>query len=181
MAKQKGVNTPKHIDSVIEPIIESTAQDVGPTTTAITLSVQQKRDYAKLIYLKEPLLTQGEIAERVGISLNSLNKWINAENWAKLKKSLLTTKQEELSRLYDQLSELNTAILKKGEGLRYADSKQADIMSKITSAIRNMETDISIGDTIDVFMKFNEFVRQIEPDKLLEFSQFQDSFIKSMM
>lgn len=39
------------------------------------LSMQQKREWAKTLYLKENL-TQQEIAERVGVSRITVNNWI---------------------------------------------------------------------------------------------------------
>ena len=47
---------------------------------------EQRKEWAKLLFVKENL-TQAEIAERVGVSRVTVNKWINTENWEHLKVS----------------------------------------------------------------------------------------------
>ena len=44
------------------------------------MTTGQRKEWAKLLFVKENL-TQAEIAERVGVSRVTVNKWINAENW----------------------------------------------------------------------------------------------------
>lgn len=43
------------------------------------LTAQQKKDYARMLYLKDNL-TQQEIAEKVGVSRQSVIRWMKAEN-----------------------------------------------------------------------------------------------------
>lgn len=142
--------------------------------------IDVKKDLAKYLYL-DGSMNQKDIAERVGISEQTLTSWVKKYQWATLRKSLLTTKKQELSRLYAQLEELNTHILQKPEGSRWADSKEADIISKLTASIRQLETDTSIADIIDVFIKFGDYLRTVAPSKAKEITELQDSFIKSML
>ena len=62
------------------------------------LSIVQKKEWAKLLFTKENL-TQGEIAERVGVSRVTINKWANTENWELLKVSITITREEQLKSL----------------------------------------------------------------------------------
>lgn len=140
----------------------------------------QKKEYARLLFLKENM-TQQEIAQRVGCTEATLSGWKTKEGWDTMKKSLLATRQEELARLYDQLKELNDYILTKQEGQRFANSKEADVIRKLTASIRELETDISIAQVVDVMIPFNEFMRKIDIDKAKEMIELQDSFIKSLM
>lgn len=59
------------------------------------LSMQQKREWAKTLYLKENL-TQQEIAERVGVSRITVNNWIGKNGWEMLKTSITITREEQL-------------------------------------------------------------------------------------
>lgn len=79
------------------------------------LAKKQEKEYAKLLYLDtKQNLTQKEIAERVGVRENTLGKWIEAEGWDKLRVSLLTTKDNQLSMMYEQLDWLNRDIKNRG-------------------------------------------------------------------
>ena len=48
------------------------------------LTTQQKKGYARTLYLKDNL-TQQEIADKVGVSRNTINRWIAAEKWEEMK------------------------------------------------------------------------------------------------
>jgi transcriptional regulator with XRE-family HTH domain len=119
----------------------------------------EKKDWAQHLYVKEHL-SQKEIAKRVGVREATISGWVNKYDWAKLRQSILATKSTELANLYAQLAALNDHIKGREEGQRYAMAKEADTLSKITSSIRSLETETSISEIVDVFMKFNEFVRQ---------------------
>ena len=51
---------------------------------ATDLTIAQKKEYAGVLYLKDNL-TQQEIAEKVGVSRQTLSKWIKAEKWEERK------------------------------------------------------------------------------------------------
>jgi hypothetical protein len=107
-----------------------------------------------------------------------MSKWVNEGGWEKLRRSLLVTKSEQIGRLYEQIDNLTTEIQ---DGAGVADSKQADVLTKLTAAIRNLETEVSIGERVEVGMEFCDFVRQNAPEKSGEVVTLFDSFIKSML
>ncbi len=146
------------------------------------LTNKQKKDWAKLLFLKENL-TQKEIAERVGVTTKTMSTWVNnpEEDWELLKSSVIITKSEELSRIYMQLNELNSHILKKPKGERFADSKQADSLVKLTAAARNLETETSVSDVMEVFKRYLNWLRGVDLEKAKDTVILQDAFIKSLM
>ena len=141
---------------------------------------EEKKEYAKLLFVKDNL-SQKEIAERCVVTGQTVTAWKKAGNWEKLKTSLIATKSSELARLYAQLSEINSAIEKKSEGERYANSKEADILTKITAAIRSLETETAISQVIDVSISVLEFARKIDIDKAKELADIFDSYIKNKL
>jgi DNA-directed RNA polymerase specialized sigma subunit len=141
---------------------------------------KQKKDWAKLLYIKENL-TQAEIAERVGISKVSINKWVKEGKWELEKASLTVTRQEQLSRLYQQIAEINNAIAARKEGERYANSKEADAINKIAAAIEKMERDTGLSDIISVSVEFLNWLRKYDLSKAQELSAYFDMYIKDRM
>lgn len=139
------------------------------------MTIEHKKEFAKLLYVRERL-TQKEVAARADVSEQTMVKWVKEFGWEKLRRSLLVTKQEQIGRLYDQIEKLNTDI---GDG--YADSKQADVLTKLTAAIRNMETEVNIGERVEVCMELCDYVRQVAPEKSSELVTLCDLFIKSML
>lgn len=145
--------------------------------------LERKKEYAKLLYVEQGVTDQRELSRRTGISLTTINKWINANDfeWKRLRQSFLITKDQELRRLYAQLTELNDAIEKKDEGKRYADSKEADVIVKITSAIRQLEVDTSAADAMSVMKEFIPFTREVSPDIVSELIPVIDMFVKKLI
>lgn len=143
-------------------------------------SIAQKRDFAKMLYLNNEGISQKEIAQRAGVSEVSVSKWIKAEKWDTLKVSLLTTKAEQLNLLYNQLSALNDEI--KGRDSKYASSKEADTIIKITAAIRNLEIETSIAEKVETGQQFLTFIRRTGGlDLSKDIAKHFDAYIKSCM
>ena len=140
----------------------------------------QKKEWAKLLYIRENL-TQKEIAARVGMSALTIGKWIKIESWDRLRQSMLITRETQLSRLYMQLDELNAAIMLREEGKRFPDYKEADTISKLTNAIKAMESDASIADIVEVAKRLLNYLRPVSPDKAIEIARIFDDFIKYVL
>lgn len=141
------------------------------------ITMKMKKEWAQTLFVREGLL-QKEIAEKIDVSAVTINKWVKAGGWQKLKQSLIVTRTEQLNRIYAQIDELNSHILKKPEGERFADSKQADALAKLTAAAKTMETDASLADVIEVSRKILIYVRASIPAKAEELGRIFDDFIK---
>lgn len=142
------------------------------------LSKVQEKEFAKSLYIGGGL-TQKEIAARISVTETTLTKWIKVGKWDSLKKSLLTTKQNQLSFLYDQLDYLNTEIAKRDS--KVATAKEADVIIKLTAAINRLETETSIGDTVEVARNFIEFVRPQNLELAKTITDLFDVFITAKM
>lgn len=141
-----------------------------------------KKEYAKLLFTQEKL-SQKEIAERAKVSEQTITKWVNENNgeWRRLRQNLIVTKKEQLSRIYEQLDEITEQIQTREKGKRYVNSKEADILVKLTAAAKNLETEASISDIIEVSMRFLNWLRPIDLEKAKEFSGYLDGFIKDQL
>lgn len=147
---------------------------------AENLTIKQKKDWAKMLYLKEHL-TQVEISERVGVSKVTINKWVKAEKWEELKVSVSITREEQLANMYRQIAEINKVISTRAKGERFATSKEADIINKIAASIERMEKEVGISDIISVSKAFLDWVRKSDTEKAKELSYMFDSFIKEKL
>lgn len=142
------------------------------------LTNKQKKEWAGMLYLKENL-TQQEIADKVGVSRITVNKWIKAEMWEQRKAGLTLTREEQIGLLYQQVAEINRNIKNRDEGKRFATSKEADVLIKLSSAIKKMETESGIADIIDVGTRFIEFLRPVNLELAKDVTRVFDLFVKS--
>lgn len=150
------------------------------TVKMAELSKEQKRDFAQNLYLNEKCITQKEIATRVGVTEATVCRWIKQYGWECMRTSLMTTKDEQLSMMYNQLAAANQAISSRDEGQRFATSKEADALLKTTAAIKNLEVEANIGDKMSVGREFLAFVRRTSDFNTSKaIGVLFDSYIKS--
>jgi len=144
------------------------------------LTNQQKKDWAKTLYLRENL-TQQEIADRVGASRVSVSNWIRTGKWEEQRTALTLTREEQVRSLYRQVAAINKAIEERPEGERFATPSEADIIGKLSKAIKQMETEVGIADVISVLTKFIEFLRPVDLEKAKDVTRLADAFIKTLL
>ena len=128
------------------------------------LKANQRKEWAKLMYLKENI-TQQEIADRVGVSRVTVNKWV----------------KEWISLTLTQLDELDRSIAGKEEGKRYPSAAEADIRRKLTADLEALEQDASIRDIYNVSRGLLDWLRQQDLERAKELSDYFDAYIKEKM
>ncbi len=177
---------------------------------------QVEKDYAKILFVNENI-SQKEIASRVKVTEKTLTKWIIEGNWESLKKSMLVTKDNQLTALYNQLELMTNEIktrpivydvppfllkpikLKDENGcefLKYpkinekdypikignfANSKDADIIAKLTGAIKKLETETNVGETVEVSKKLIQFIASQDVSFANDLTTYCDAFINEQM
>lgn len=140
--------------------------------------MEGKRDWAQHLFV-EQRLSQKDISEKTGVSQRTIGLWKDKYNWEALRKSLLVTKKEQLTMLYNQLDSINKHIKEKQDNI--PSSKDADAILKITAAIKNLETDVSVADVFEVGKRFVQHVQQLDYEASKLIVDFYDSFIKNCL
>jgi hypothetical protein len=157
------------------------------------ISKAQEREYARILYVSERI-TFKEIAERTGVTEKTIGKWAVEDNWDKLRKSLLTTRQNQLVHAYNQLEAINEdvanrppipddkGVLKpRKERVGIPTSSEADTMSKISSNINKLETEIGLGEYVEVARKLLTFIQSVDLGEAKKFKNYIDEFINSKL
>ncbi|MBQ9570406.1 MAG: DDE transposase family protein [Prevotella sp.] len=144
------------------------------------LTNQQKKDWAKTLYLRESL-TQQEIADRVGVSRVSVSNWIRTGKWEEQRTALTLTREEQVRSLYRQVAAINRSIEDRPEGERFATTTEADIIGKLSKSIKQMETEVGIADVVSVLTRFIEFLRPVDIEKAKDVTRLADAFIKTLL
>lgn len=140
----------------------------------------EKRQKAKSLYLTGQY-SQLEIAQIVGTTEKSVSRWKIDEDWESLRESMLTTRENELRRLYKMLRILNDNIDAKATDKIPINSKEADAVLKLTAAIRNLELETSIADKVEVATDFIDFVRKEDLELSKTIANLFDGFLKQFI
>lgn len=142
--------------------------------------IARLKEWAKLLYTKDNR-SQKEIAEIVDVTPKTITDWKQEGKWDELKKSLTKTREEQLQELNDQLDEILRYIKNKPEGQRFPNSKESDVIKKLTSSIKDLTTEIGIAETIDVFMAFSNWIRSHNFTKAQEVAELMDGYVQSRL
>lgn len=115
---------------------------------------ENKRELAKILYVGGSEVA--EIAERVGVSRQSVSAWINKNGWKELRAARSITRPELVNKL---LVTINNLI----EDVNTGDdptsvSGLADKLVKLSSVIERLDKKANIVQTVDVFMAFSDWV-----------------------
>lgn len=143
----------------------------------IMAKLTDKKQKAKSLYLTGQY-DQKEIAGIIGVTEKTISRWKNDEEWESFKESLLTTRENELKRLYKMLKVLNNHLDKMAQENVPINSKEADSVLKLTAAIKNLELETSIADKVEVGTAFIDFVRKENLDLSKEITTWFDMFLK---
>lgn len=140
----------------------------------------QKKALAKDIYLLGSY-TMEEIAVKVGTTRQTVSRWAKADGWDELKAGMTIGRDQILKNLYRQINEINSNISSREKGERHANSKEADILMKLSASIKKMEEDVGISELVSAGMRFGDWLRKIDLDKAKEFVNYWDAFIKDQI
>ena len=144
------------------------------------LTLKQKKDFARQLYLGDSGITQAEVADRVGVTKVTVCRWVNEGKWDEMRTSLLVEKDTQLARLYRRLRELNDLVKSRPEGERVMNSKEGDTLMKITAAIRNLETETNTAEKMATGKEFLAFVRKTcGLEKSKEIARLFNAYIKT--
>ncbi|TZF81812.1 transcriptional regulator [Pedobacter sp. BS3] len=143
--------------------------------------LERVKSHAKILYTREGLTLQKELAQRVGVSENTISKWVIEGKWESLKKNFLLTREERMSDLLDELTEIQEFIKNQPEGRRFADSKLGDVRRKLIKDIKELETNASREEIIHALTKLIQFVRPENLNDARIITQWADVFIKTLL
>lgn len=145
------------------------------------MDIKDKQYLAKILFTSQKL-DQKVVARKVGVSENTMSKWVNDFRWKDLRNRLLVGKEEMLNDFYEELAELNETIRSREKGKRYSNNKEADTKVKLTASIRNLETELAIADLVASGMKFLKFMQLKNlHDQVTEYAEIWNDFIHAEM
>jgi hypothetical protein len=137
---------------------------------------EQKKQWAQSLFIYQDY-TIRNIAMMVDVSEATIRQWIAEGQWEGMKKSMLTTRTVQLNYLYDILAALTTRIKEQEEG----NTKDADLLIKYTTAIKNLEADTDVPQIIEVAKMFTTWLQHEDLELTKAVTQKFDMFIREQL
>lgn len=145
------------------------------------LNREQKKAYAKQLYMTEEGITQKEVASRVGATEATISKWVNLGEWDKEKELKSLSKEQQITWTHQQLAALRRVIDEREEGCGTATIKELKEIIKLVAQLEELETSITLSQIVETQKRFLVWLRMANPEKAMEFLALSDAFIKDCM
>lgn len=142
--------------------------------------LEDLKSWAKSEFLNNGIDVKA-ISKKIGVTEKTIGKWRSEEKWDKLRAATVISKPEQLAMIYDQINELNTHIRQKPEGSRYANSKEADALKKLTAAAKDLEGELGLSEIINVSIPILRFIKKINYEHSQIMQGYFDAFIRDKM
>lgn len=140
-----------------------------------TIEREQKQSLAKILFLQG--MPCKEIAEKVGVSANSVSKWAATGSWQEERAARTITRPQLVLKMLQELD----------KKLADGDWKPQDV-AMVASAISKLDKQTNVVTVIEVFTKYQGWLAkraEMDPDLDADFLKktyhYQDKFINEQM
>lgn len=145
---------------------------------------EQQREHARLLYMQgEP---QKLIAEKVGVSPQTITKWVSDGNWEQSRAAANITRPELVNKILNSINVLLEDLADDPSPEKTAAS--ADKLAKFAATIDRLDKKTSVVDVIEVFMVFSKWLQfrmsydpNITPELLKTINHYHDLFISEKL
>lgn len=141
--------------------------------------IEKKKDLARSLYLSG--MDQIEIADKVGVTRQSLSRWCREGGWKETRAAKTITRPELIRKL---LLRVDDILDKVAADPKLSDSL-GDQLSKLTSAIDKLDkSQANVVNAIEVFMAFSKWLEfraksdpTITPELIKLINKLQDIYL----
>lgn len=129
---------------------------------------------------------QNVIAEKVGVSANTIGKWVKEGCWAERRAAHTLTRKEVVNNVLRSINNLAEKLgqvedLSKASGI-------ADQLAKLSATVSKLDKEASVVDFIECFMAFGrwlDYQAETDPDITAEFrkkvNEYQNKYILELV
>lgn len=148
-----------------------------------------QKEFAHALYMNNT--PQGEIAEKVNVSRQTVNKWIKDGGWAERRAAKNITRPELANRMLaaiaDEIDRLNKKDEENGEDAKVT-AGAIDKLSKMAAIVERLDKKASVVDAIEVFIAFGKWVQyrasidpELTPELIKAINKYQDLYISELL
>ena len=113
---------------------------------------EEKKEFARVLYMSGE--QQNIIAEKVGVSKQTINRWVAEEAWDKRRAAQSVTRPEIVNNLLRAISNEVEKLNEERDAEKVAGA--CDKLSKLAATIEKLDKKASVVDAIEVFIRFRQ-------------------------
>lgn len=142
------------------------------------------REHARLLFMQgEP---QKFIAEKVGVSAQTITKWVNDGDWQAARSAANITRPELVNKILKSIDVLVEDLVNEPSPEKTAAA--ADKLVKFAATIERLDKKTSVVDIIEVFMAFSKWLQyrmsfdpNVTPELIQTINKYHDLFISEQL
>lgn len=142
------------------------------------------REHARLLFMQgEP---QKVIAEKVGVSAQTITKWVNDGDWQAARSAANITRPELVNKILKSIDVLVEDLVNEPSPEKTAAA--ADKLVKFAATIERLDKKTSVVDIIEVFMAFSKWLQyrmsfdpNVPPELIQTINKYHDLFISEQL
>lgn len=146
--------------------------------------LEEKKEYARLLYMQGE--SQKMIAEKTGISPQTITKWVSDGGWSEQRAAQNITRPELVNKLLRTIDKMIESVNSSEDP--DAAAGLGDKLAKFSATIERLDKHTSIVDVIEVFMAFSkwlqfqaQFDEGITPELLRTINKYHNQYINYLM
>ena len=146
--------------------------------------LEEKKEYARLLYMQGE--SQKMIAEKTGISPQTITRWVSDGGWSEQRAAQNITRPELVNKLLRTIDKMIESVNSSEDP--DAAAGLGDKLAKFSATIERLDKHTSIVDVIEVFMAFSkwlqfqaQFDEGITPELLRTINKYHNQYINYLM
>lgn len=138
------------------------------------------KEFAELLYMQGA--PQNVIAEKVGVSKNTVSAWAAAGCWGEKKVAQSLTRKQVVNNVLRSINNVAENLGQTKDLMSVGCS--SDQLSKLAATIKTLDKEVSVVDYMECFMNFGHWLEmrsEIDPEVTAEFckavNEFQNKYV----
>lgn len=145
---------------------------------------EDKKEFARVLFMSGE--QQNVIAEKVGVSKQTVNRWVAEGEWDKRRAAQSVTRPEIVNGLLRAISNQIEALNEEKDPDKVAGA--CDKLSKLAATIEKLDKKANVVDAIEVFMAFGKWLQsraqtdeELSPELVKAINRYQDLYVSEQL
>ncbi len=145
---------------------------------------EEKREFARVLYMTGE--QQKVIAEKVGVSEQTVGRWVKDGEWDKRRAAQNITRPEIVNNLLKAISNLVENLNEETDPAKLSGA--ADKLAKLAATVEKLDKKANVVDAIEVFIAFGKWLefrssvdKELTPELIRLFNKYQDLYITDQL
>lgn len=145
---------------------------------------EEKKEFARVLYMSGE--QQNIIAEKVGVSKQTVNRWVAEGSWDKLRAAKNVTRPELINKVLRTIDKLLEKVLESEDDKDF--DGLGDKLAKLATVIEKFDKKANVVDAIEVFIAFGKWLQhratndeELTPELIKAINRYQDLYVSELL